>query len=114
MPVVLARWYRGRASSQSGALAGALRQRATEQRRAVGRTRSVQSLLTGLPRQVHAAGGSAALRRSEQHETWQNSRNEGDKNESQTFDSRDCPSRGPIVEFGTYCARPKALRVQFR
>src|SRR5437764_3297653 len=42
---------------------------ATEQRRAIGRTRSVQSLLTGLPRQVHAAGGSAALNRSEQDVT---------------------------------------------
>ena len=48
---------------------GALRQRATEQRRAIGRTGSVQSLLTGLPRQVHAAGGSAALHRSEQDVT---------------------------------------------
>src|SRR3954466_8798631 len=69
MPVVLARWYRGRASLQSGALTGALRQRATKQRRAIGRTRSVQSLLTGLPRQVHAAGGSAALNRRDQDKT---------------------------------------------
>src|SRR3954453_8286856 len=36
------------------------------------------------------------------------------KNESQTFEGRDWPSRGPVLEYGTYGARPQALRVQFR
>src|SRR3954464_5484332 len=104
MPVVLARWYRGRASLQSGAPAGALRNGATQG------DRSNQERPEFIDRPTAAGsccwrlcGLAQKTRRDKTHVTRET------KNESQTLDGRDCPSRGPVLEYGTYGARPQAL-----